>query len=57
VPTLAHRRFLRTEPGEAPLVLEFVKDVFRVSALTVELYGLECVGFFGSLHQEPEFSL
>jgi hypothetical protein len=31
------RRLLRTEPGEAPLVLEFVKDVLGIRALAVEL--------------------
>jgi hypothetical protein len=45
--TLAHRRLLRTEPGEAPLVLEFVKDVLGIRALAVELDDLEGVGLVG----------
>lgn len=45
--TLAHRRLAGTEPGEPPLVLEFVKDVFRIAPLPVEFHDPEGVGLGG----------
>jgi hypothetical protein len=45
--TLAHRRLLRTEPGETPLVLEFVENVLGIRPLAVKLDDLEGIGFFG----------
>lgn len=37
---------MRAESGEAPLVFEFVKDVFGIGALPVEFDDLEAFGFF-----------
>ena len=45
--TFTHDGFARTKSAKAPLVFEFVKDVFTVAALTVKLDDLGAVGFFG----------
>jgi len=42
-----HDGFTGTKAAKAPLVFEFVKDVFAVSSITVELDNLGGVGFFG----------
>jgi len=45
--TFTHDRFAGTKSAKAPLVFEFVKDVFAVPTLAVELDNLRTVGFFG----------
>ena len=44
--TLAHHRLACAESGKASLVLEFVKNVFRIAPLPIELDDLECVSHF-----------